>query len=98
MAKNHLQKKRKKRYIKVITDQTLRAQLPVFPPTHYYSHLCEYHGWKEKAMLDNGIIKGITLEPLRLQKGFFTKAIMQLVCLRAFLSHNFVSITLKVNS
>ena len=28
-------------------------------------------------MLDNGTIMGITLEPLRLQKGFLTKAIMQ---------------------
>lgn len=37
-------------------------------------------------MLDNGTIKGILLERMRLQKGFFTKAIMLPVCLKAFLS------------
>lgn len=33
-------------------------------------------------MLDNGTIIRITLEPLRLQKGLLTKAIMQTVCLK----------------
>lgn len=33
-------------------------------------------------MLDNGTIIRITLEPLRLQKWFLTKAIMQTVCLK----------------
>lgn len=47
-------------------------------------------------MLDNGTIMGITLEPLRLQKGFLTKAIMQTVCLEALSCHNIVSIALKV--
>lgn len=36
-------------------------------------------------MLDNGAIIRITLEPLRLQKGFLTKAIMQTVCLRGLM-------------
>lgn len=47
-------------------------------------------------MLDNAIIMGMTLEPLRLQKGFLTKAIMQPVFLEALSCHNTVSIALKV--
>lgn len=73
-----------------------RAQLLIFSSTHDYLLLWAYHGRKVKAMLDNGTIMGITLEPLRLQKGFLTKAIMQPVCLKALSCHNIVSIALKL--
>ncbi len=70
----------------------------IFSSTHDYLQLRAYHDRKVKAMLDNGTIMGITLEPLRLQKGFLTKAIMQTVWLEALSCHNIVSIALKVKS
>lgn len=57
--------------------RNLHAGLLIFSSTCDYLQLWVYHGRKVKAMLDNGTIVGITLEPLRLQKGFLTKAIMQ---------------------
>lgn len=53
--------------------------LLIFSSTHDYLQLGAYHRRKVKAMLDNGTIMGVTLEPLRLQKEFLTKAIMQFV-------------------
>lgn len=49
-------------------------------------------------MLDNGAIITITLEPLRLQKGFLTKAIMQTVCLRGLLAPQHCVNSLKRDS
>lgn len=61
-------------------------------------HTCDYlqpwayHGGKVKAILDNGTIMGIILEPLRLQKGFVCEA-NYAACLPPHLHHNFVSVT-----
>lgn len=76
--------------------RTLRTRLLIFSSAHDYLQLWAYHGRKVKAMLDNGTITGIALEPLRLQKGFLTKAIMHHACVEALSCHNTVSIALKV--
>lgn len=75
--------------------RTLRAGLLIFSSTCDYLQLWVYHSRKVKAMLDNGTIVGITLEPLRLQKEFLTKAIMQ-DCPKALSYHSIVSTSLKV--